>query len=214
MPDGLLPKYWDATTGAVQVEPLVKDFAELATSHQAETERKAALAARKPEDIKFEVKLPDTVKVPLGADGKPLAIGINKDDPRIPVIRDLAIKNGWDQGTVDALVALDAEQQIQNHFAEQARVAAEDKKLGEKAPERKAAIGNWLKGATERGVFTAEESKALSEYAIDAPTITAFEKLIAQANGSVPGNTDTSRQPKPADVPIWERFYPEKQKVG
>jgi hypothetical protein len=192
--------HWDTTASSIKPE-FGAHYVELAAFHKIEAEAKAALAARKPEDIKFEVKLPETIKVPEGMDLK-----INDNDPRVPVIREMAIKRGWDQDTVNELVALDAQQQIAAHAAEQTRIAAEDAKLGATAKDRKAAVGNWLKGMKDRNELSADEYEAVKVYAIDAASVTALEKIIAKAAGSVPGHQPGNPTP-PAQVPQAERWY-------
>jgi len=206
-PDYIPETYWDGTANSIKPE-FGQHYAEVAKFYQTETEKRAALAARKPEDIKFEVKLPDTVKVPEGMELK-----IDAKDPRVPIIREMALKNGWDQDTVNGLVALDAQQKIQAHAAEMERVKAEDAKLGEKAPDRKAAVGNWLKGLKDSAKLTGDEYEAVRIYATDAATVTALEKIMAMANGSIPGNRGDP-PPKPAEVPITDRWYPQKQKAS
>lgn len=199
-PEWLPEPHWDSTANAIKPE-FGQHYAEVSTFHKTETERQATLAARKPEDIKFEVKLPETVKVPDGMDLK-----INENDPRVPVIREMAIKRGWDQDTVNELVALDAQQQIAAHAAEQTRIAAADAKLGANATARKTAVGNWLKGMKDRNELSGEEYEAVRVYATDAETVTALEKIMAKANGSVPGH-QPGNPPQPAQVPQEQRWY-------
>lgn len=181
-PEYVPETYWDGETKAIKPE-FGTHYTELSTFHKTETEKAAALAARKPEDIKFEIKLPDTVKVPDGMDLK-----INDNDPRVPILRELAVKRGLDQDTVNDLVALDAQMQITAHAADIARVAAADAKLGANANDRKAAVGNWLKGMKDRGELDAGEYEAVRIYATDAETVTALEKIMAKAAGTVPGH--------------------------
>ncbi|MCK1585481.1 hypothetical protein IVB03_39495 [Bradyrhizobium sp. 168] len=194
--------YWDPQAGTIKPE-FGAHYAEVAAFHKAQTETQAALAARKPEDIKFEVKLPETVKVPDGMDLK-----INENDPRVPVIREMAIKRGWDQDTVNELVALDAQQQIAAHAAEQTRIAAEDQKLGANSKDRKAAVGNWLKGMKDRNEFSPDEYEAVRVYAVDAAAVTALEKIIAKAAGSVPGHQPGNPPPSQPKT-VAERMYPQ-----
>lgn len=200
-PEWLPESHWDTTGNTIKPE-FGAHYNEVATFHKTETEQRAALAARKPEDIKFEVKLPDTVKVPEGMDLK-----VRPDDPRVPVLREMAIKNGWTQDTVDALVALDAQQQIQMHAAEQARIAAEDQKLGANAAGRKAAVGNWLKGLKDSNKISGDEYEAVRVYATDAASVSALEKIIAMAAGSVPAGGGGTEPAKPAEVPLAQRWY-------
>lgn len=199
-PEWLPESHWDPATSAIKPE-FGQHYAEVSTFHKTETEKQAALAARKPEDIKFEVKLPDTVKVPEGMDLK-----INPDDPRVPVLRDMAIKNGWTQETVDALVALDAQQQIAAHTAEQTRIAAERAKLGPNAAARETAAGNWLKGMKDRGEISAEEYAVGRDYTIDAAGLTFLEKIMAKAAGNVPGHQPGNPQ-NPSPIPQEQRWY-------
>lgn len=188
-PDWLPEAHWDTTANSIKPE-FGAHYGELATFHKTETEKAAALAARKPEDIKFEIVLPETVKVPDG-----MTLKIDEKDPRVPVLRDLAVKHGLSQDVVTSLIALDAQMQIEGHAAEQVRIAAEDQKLGANARDRKAAAGNWLKGMKDRGELTAEEYEASRAYATDAATVTFLEKLMAKAAGTVPGTTPAPPPP-------------------
>jgi len=207
-PEWLPEAHWDTTANSIKPE-FGQHYAEVSAFHQAETEKRNALAARKPEDIKFEIKLPETVKVPDGMD-----LRINDNDPRVPVIREMALKRGWDQDTVNELVALDAQQQIAAHAAEQTRIAEADAKLGANAKGRKEAVGNWLKGMKDRNELSGEEYEAVRVYATDAETVTALEKIMAKANGSVPGH-NPGNPPPPAPVRQADRWYPETaQKVS
>lgn len=189
-PEWLPESHWDTTANTIKPE-FGTHYNEVATFHKTETEKAQALAARKPEDIKFEIVLPETVKVPDG-----MQLKIDDKDPRVPVLRDLAVKHGLSQDVITSLVALDAQMQIEGHAAEQSRIAAEDQKLGANAKDRKAAAGNWLKGMKDRGELTAEEYEASRAYATDASTVTFLEKLMAKASGAVPGNV-----PAPPPVP-------------
>lgn len=191
-PEWLPEAHWDPAASTIKPE-FGAHYAEVTAFHKTETEKAAALAARKPEDIKFEVKLPETVKVPDGMDLK-----INENDPRVPVLRSLAVQHGLSQDVVNSLVALDAEQQIAMHTAEQARIAAADAKLGANAKDRKAAVGNWLKGLKDRNELSGEEYEAVKIYATDAETVTALEKIIAKAAGAVPGHVPANPPAPPA----------------
>lgn len=196
-PDQLPETFWDAQSGAVKPE-FWQHYAQTA----GEAEKIAALKARKPEDIKIEVKLPDTVKVPEGVQLK-----IDEKDPRVPVLRAVAHEFGMPQEAVDKLVSLDAQMKLEAINAETTRLAEEDKKLGANADARKAAVGNWFKGLRDKGDLTAQEHEALVAYATDAAAITALEKIIAKANGSVPSTAGNDRpaqpEPKTAAQRIW-----------
>ena len=81
---------------------------------------------------------------------------------------------------------------------EQTRIAAEDAKLGANASDRKAAVGNWLKGMKDRNELSADEFEAVKVYAVDAAAVTALEKIIAKAAGAVPGHQPPPPAPTPA----------------
>jgi hypothetical protein len=202
-PEWLPEAHWDSAANSIKPD-FGTHYAEVSAFHKTQTEAQAALAARKPEDIKIEVKLPDTIKVPDG-----LQVQINEKDPRVPVLRELALKNNLSQDVINSLVALDAQQQIAAHTAEQIRIAAEDAKLGANAKDRKTAVDNWLKGMKDRSEITADEYEAVRVYAIDATAVTALEKIIAKATGAVPGHTP-GNPPKPADAPMESRWYQQK----
>jgi hypothetical protein len=165
-----------------------KHYSEVATVHKTFTEQQAALAARKPEDIKIEVKLPETVKVPDGMESK-----IDPKDPRVDRMRAMALKNGWSQEQVNDLVAFDAQQKIAEHAAEQTRLTAEKQKLGANGDTRIKAAADWVKG------FTTDPAE-LGEVQVLTATaagVSLLEKLMAKANGSVPG---TGGQPAPSEA--------------
>ena len=199
-PEWLPEDHWDTATSAIKPE-FGKHYAELKAAADADAVRKAQLP-QKPEDYKIEVKLPDTVKVPDG-----MELRINEKDPRVPVIRALAHEQGWTQETVNKLVALDAQMQIEQRTADLAKVAAEDAKLGANAKPRKEAVASFLKGMKDRGELSADEHEAVRVYATDAAAVTALEKLIAKANGSVPGHQPAKPAP-PQPKTFAERLYP------
>lgn len=199
-PAWLPEAHWDTTASAIKPE-FGEHYAQLKSFADAEATRKAQLP-QKAEDYKIEVKLPPEVKIPDG-----MELRINEKDPRVPIIREMALKHGWDQNTVNDLVALDAKMQIEQRTADITRVAAEDAKLGANAQPRKAAVSNYLKGMKDRGEISAEEHDAVRSYATDALTVTALEKLIAKANGSVPGHQQ-GNPPPPQPKTFAERMYP------
>jgi hypothetical protein len=205
-PDYVPETFWDATANAIKPE-FGTHFTEIATFHKTETEKRAALAARKAEDIKFEVKLPETVKVPDG-----MQIKLDDKDARLPLLRDIALKHGLDQDTVNDLVALDAQMKIAEHTQSLETFKAEDAKLGDNAKPRKEAVGAFLKGLKESGAFTAEEYDAIRP--LDAAGVTAFEKLIKKLNGAIGTGGNPPSPPKPGDVPIETKWYGTQQKAS
>jgi hypothetical protein len=59
----------------------------------------------------------------------------------------------------------------------------------------------------DRNEFSNEEYDAVRIYATDAASVSALEKIIAKANGSVPGSGGGNEPPKPAEVPMAQRWY-------
>jgi hypothetical protein len=199
-PEGLPESYFDPQTG---IKPeFGQHYAEIATAHKTFTEQQAALAARKPEDIKFELKLPDTVKLPEG-----LELKINPDDPRIPILRDLALKNGWSQDQVNDLVALDAQQVIASHAAEATRLSAEKQKLGANADDRIKAAASWVKGL--QGV-SAEELAEVQILTATSAGVSLLEKLMSKASGAVPGAGGHEPQTQSTPATVEQRWYGQK----
>lgn len=196
-PEWLPEAHWDAAAG---IKPeFGAHYTEIANAHKTFTEQQAALAARKPEDIKIEVKLPDTVKVPEGMNLK-----IDEKDPRVAAVRDIALKHGLSQEQVNQLVAFDAQQQIAAHAAEQTRLTAEKQKLGANGDDRLNAVSSWVKGITT----DAAEIGEIQVLTATAAGVSLLEKLMAKASGSVPGAVGHQPSPpKPADVPIEQRWY-------
>ena len=204
-PEWLPEAHWDDKSCAIKTEDFGKHYQEISTFYRTETEKRAALAARKADDIKIEVKLPETVKVPEGFN-----VGVDEKDPRIPLIRDLAQKRGLDQDTIGDLVALDAQMKIHAHAEESARIAAEDKKLGEKATDRKAAVASFFKGLKDRGDLSADEFEAVRVYATDAAAVTALEKIMGMVQRAVPGAGGDLPTPPKQELPIEKRWYGQK----
>lgn len=195
-PEWLPENHWDPEKNTIK-----EDFGQHYTNMVQVAERQAALASRKPEDIKFEVKLPPEVKAPDG-----MKLTIDEKDPRIPVLREMAIEHGLDQPVIDKLVAMDAKLKIEQHAAEVARVKAEDAKLGANGNDRKKAISTWADGLKAKGELSPGEYSELQILGATADGVTLIEKLIAKANGSVPG-TQPGRPQTPAQVPQADRWY-------
>jgi hypothetical protein len=204
-PEWLSEAHWDPTASAIKPE-FGQHYAEVEKFYQTETEKRAALAARKPEDIKFEVKLPETVKVPDG-----MEIKIDENDPRLPVLREVAIARSWDQDTVNEIVALDARMKIESHNNEIKRLTAEKATLGANANDRIAAATNWAKGLRDKGDLTAAEFEEIRMTATTAAGVSALEKLIAKSNGNVPGNGgNPPQQHQQTPQPVEKRWYGQK----
>lgn len=204
-PDWLPEPYWDAKAGALNTDEFGKHYGEVASNAAKYAERIAAVPP-KPEDYKAELKLPDGVKLPEGISFDPAK------DPRLPLITKLAHERGWTQDDMNALVAFDAQMHIADHNAQVARVLAEDKKLGEKAVERRAAVTNWVKALADKKEITADEAAAINAEFMDASAITLVEKLIAKITGGVPGHL-TGDPPRQQQAPrlLKDILYPQEK---
>jgi hypothetical protein len=191
-PTWLPETHWDPKLNAINLGALQKDF-----------ETKAALAARKPEDIKFAPKLPDDFKPP---EGMKVKFG-DERDLRVPVLRDIALRHGLPQEAVDEMLIADARFQIAQIQAEGERLANEDKKLGPNHQARKDAVLNWLKAAG----LEPDEAVALAMGVRSAHGVTALEKLMARQIGAVPSTSAGGGGPAPAPAPektLAQRLYP------
>jgi hypothetical protein len=198
-PEFLPAQFWDEKAG-IKTEDFAKHYGELTVAQQKLAERAAAVP-EKPEGYKVELKLPDTVQVPEGVKFDPAK------DPRTPQFLQVAHRLGLDNTQVNELVALDAQIEIEKHVAEVARIAEETKKLGEKGKERIDAAKSWLTAQTGEGkTFTAAEADEIRQMVASAAGVTALEKLMAKANGGIPGHVP-SNGPKPEPTTITQRWY-------
>jgi hypothetical protein len=209
-PEQVPETYWDSTTG---LKPeFFTHYGEVATFHKTETEKRAAIPASPDAYVlEGEINLPETVKVPNGEDGKPLKFAVNKDDPRIPMVRAFAHQFGLPQDAVNSLVALDAQMQIAEINAAAETRAAEQKKLGANFPTRKTAVETFLKGAMT-GDQAAKDAKyhALLPFVGNAAAFEAVEDLIARATATgVPGKgPGDPPPPKVEEKPLVQQLFP------
>lgn len=205
-PAWLPENHWDAEKSTIK-DDFGAHYAELQNFHKSETERQAALKARKPEDIKFD---PAALPQDISEEAKKLGLKVTIDekDPRIPAIRQIAVEAGLDQDVVNKLVAMDAKLKLQQTSAEIARITEEDKKLGANKDTRKQAIATWIDGLKAAKTLSEEEAQELRLTAVTAAGVTALEKIIAKAAGTIPGNQPPAPPPPPAPKSLAERLYP------
>lgn len=198
-PDFLPAEFWDEKAG-IKTDDFAKHYGEVTASAAKLAERAAAVPA-KPEDYKPEIQLPADLQLPEGVKFDPAK------DPRLPTLLKTAHEIGLTNADVNRLITLDAQFALASHAAEQVRLGEETKKLGDKANDRIAAATNWVNGLAAKGDFTADEAAELRMTATTAAGVTALEKLMAKANGGIPGHVQTP----PAAVgekTIAERLYP------
>lgn len=199
-PEWMPESYWDPQANAPKLDEFGKHYGETAAKAAKFDERTAAVPPN-PEGYKIELKLPDTVKVPEGLKFDPAK------DPRTPQFLKIAHGIGLDTNQVNALVALDAELAIADHTAEQTRLAEETKKLGDKATDRIDGVKNWVKALTDKGDLSADEADEVRMIAATAAGVSALEKIIAKASGTVPGHQPQGGDSKPPPQSITERWY-------
>jgi hypothetical protein len=187
-------------TAPPKTDEFAKHYGEVTANAAKYAERLAGIP-EKPEAYKVELKFPDDVKLPEGINFDP------SKDPRLPVLLKTAHEMGLTNAELNRIVALDAQFALDNHAAETARVAEEHKKLGDNAKARIDAASNWLNGQTGDGkTFTAAEAEEIRFMAGSAAGVTALEKLMAKANGTVPGHVP-SGPGKPEPQSIAKRWY-------
>jgi hypothetical protein len=207
MPEGLPPAYWDATAGKVNADAVLKDFI---PQHKRLSEIDARLAAvpEKPEGYKLE--LPTDFAVPQG-----MTVKFDDKDPRVAAARTFAKEHGLGQDAFSKMLAFDAQQKVAEFNAALANIEAEQKKLGEKFPEREKAmttfVSSTLTGTNEQKVA---KHAALQRVLTDAAAFEALEDVINKVGGSrIPG-AGPQDPPKPPEQPLTDRWYGTQQKVS
>ncbi|MCA1831220.1 MAG: hypothetical protein LC750_00470 [Actinobacteria bacterium] len=202
-PEWLPDNFWDAKAGALNTDEFGKHYGEISATAKAAAER-AGTVPDKPDGYKVELQLPKDVVVPEGVKFDPAK------DPRLPAFLKFAHDNKLSNELVNAFVALDAQQALADiksaNEANVARAAEEDKKLGEKAKERRAAAWAWADGLKDKG-FSPAQVNELRLTATSADGVTTIEKLMELLKGSVPGTVDTPA-PKPDQKSHADRIWP------
>lgn len=194
-PEWLPEAHWDGEKGSIKLDDFGKHYAEVAKVYG---EHQARVAALPKDPAGYKLELPAEFKAPEGAQ-----IKFDESDPRVAPLRELALKYELPQQAVSELLAIDAQNVIADAVAEQARVAEEMKKLGDKASERLSALQTALKP-----LLSATEYAALRGMATDAAAIVAIEKLVQSAKGPTIPATVTTDPPKPPPVDPAKRMFP------
>ena len=178
-PDWVPEKFWNPDVG-IRVHEAMKGYAELEGKlrtkkdelrAELETERQKAA----PE--KYELKMPDDIKIPDGMD-----ITLDEADPLAQWFTGLAKNWGMSQDQFNAAIRGYVEQEL----ASMPKVADELAKLGDYATDRIQRVENWLyKSLAE------PEYKALQPWLTDAASVQALEKLMKTSS---PGDFDGDTQ--------------------
>lgn len=194
MPEGLPADFWDADKGEVKLADLTTKFGEL-SAFKAEHDAKATSLPAKPEDYKFE--LPADVKLPDGYEWK-----LDDKDPAFVALRSFAHENRLPQSAVSAILGIEAQRRASELDAQVALVQKEEAALGEKFPERKAAVEDFLRSNLDDRLYEGIRAR------IDAGGAAGFEaveKLIEIANG---GSLPDGGGANPAPKSTAELLYP------
>jgi hypothetical protein len=207
MPDGLPPALWDANAGKVNEPEAIKSVIEL-SKFKSEHDARLAAVPEKPEGYKLE--LPQDFEVPAGA-----KITFDEKDPRMVAARAWAKEAGLDQGQFSKLLTLEAQRTVGEYKAALANIESEQKKLGEKFPERERAltafVSTTLTGTAEQ---KAAKHQALQMVLTSAAAFEALEDIINKTAGSrVPG-AGPQDPPKPPEQPLTDRWYGSQQKAS
>ncbi|MGL4297114.1 MAG: hypothetical protein ACRCTG_15485 [Aestuariivirga sp.] len=181
MPDGLEPAFWDAEKGEVKWGDLSKEVAALRTA-KAEWENAKSVVPENPD--KYEFKLPEGFQAPEG-------MQLNPDDPRLPLVRKLAHEANLSQKQFEALIRMDAEVKAAEVAQFNARMKAEQEKLGpDGGKARVEAVTRGLVGQVGQ-----EMAKHLVPMMVGAVQVQAFEQLLSKLSaqgtataGYTPGN--------------------------
>jgi hypothetical protein len=196
MPEGFPAQFWDDKSGAPKMPDFVASYNELVTAKTAHEEKLKTLPKTADE---YKITLPEDFKVPEGFERSEL---IDEKDPRIPGLRELAIKYQLPQEAVAEFIALDAQTQIaafQNHDA---LLQAEMKKLGENGKERVSAMQDFLQK------HVPAQYEAMRPFIADAEAFAGLEALITKITSqtNVPG-AQPPQANKPATLPVEARWY-------
>lgn len=207
MPEGLPPALWDAANGKVNEGEAVKSVIEL-SKFKSEYDTRMAAVPEKPEGYKLE--LPADFAVPQG-----MTVKFDEKDPRVAAARTFAKEHGLGQDAFSKMLAFDAQQKVAEFNAALANIESEQKKLGEKFPEREKAltafVASTLTGTTEQKTA---KHKALQMVLTSADAFEALEDIINKTAGSrVPG-AGPQDPPKPPEQPLTDRWYGAQQKVS
>lgn len=187
-PEGLPDQFWDATANAVKLPDLLKEFGAADAFRKTETER---LSKRPEAADKYELKLPETMKLPDG-----VTFEIDPASPLAAEFRAVAHAAGLDQPTMEKLIGLYADEQLglsERHVkAEEERVRGEVAKLGEHSQARIDAVKAYLGGK-----YSKDEAAALLGAGTTAAGIIALEKLIEASGGPKLATGPASSEPVP-----------------
>jgi hypothetical protein len=172
---------WDGDKGFKK-----QDFDDLVAF---KAERISADASRPESADAYEVKLPETFKLPDHIqleDGQQI---VNPDDPRIVELRKIAHGKGWSQQDFQDVLALGVSMDIAADEQRVTSLKVEADKLGSRSKERIEAVTSWVDAKLGKELGT-----ELKGMLFTAKQVQAFERLMSLYRGDVPGTPGAGRE--------------------
>lgn len=176
-PDYIPETFWKADAGQPDLEGLAKGYSELAAF---KAEQDARLTGLPEAPDKYALTLPDDFKLPDG-----MKFDFPADSPLVKAVQQFAFDNKLPANAVQSLTRAHVEATLAELDAAQKSIQEAHGRLGDKAADRIGAVENFAKANLGK-----EEADALVEAlhtGYGDRIVTAMEKLIASANGVVPG---------------------------
>lgn len=194
-PEGLDDAFWDAATGTVKTDDVIKSLSELKS---AEAER-AKTIGTKPEDYQFTVD--PSLK---GPDGNPIKI----DEASAQALREFAVANKLPIPVANQVLNMAAKRDLERFQAETASfnavVTAEKAKLGADADKRIGALSTAMKAR-----FGDKAIPFINLSSMSAVAVEVLEDIVRTTgapayNGGSGGGTQT---PDMASMSVEERLH-------
>jgi hypothetical protein len=196
-PEWLPETLWDGEKGFKQ-----QDFDDLVAF---KAERVSAEASRPETADAYEVKLPETFKLPEHVKLEEGQQIIDADDPRVSELRKIAHEKGWSQQDFQDVLALGVNMDIAAADRGAESLKAEAAKLGSRSKERIEAVTSWVDAKVGP-----ELGNALKGMLFTAKHIEAFEKLMSVNRGDVPGTPGAGRDTGKREISDedWDKMSP------
>lgn len=158
--------FWDAESKAVKAEDFAKHLDILAAT-QAEVEARKAAVPESPD--KYALALPEGIELPEG-------MGLDENDPRLPLAREFAHEAGLSQEQFSKMVALDLKREMASAEMVETLKQKEVAKLGDNSTVRIDATTKFI----EANAKTPEQAAAVKNMLISADSIEFFENIVTK----------------------------------
>lgn len=177
LPEGLAEAFWDAEKNEVKLSDLITSHSDLS---KFKTETEAKFANRPESADKYELRIPDSFKLPEGVDFE-----FDESSPLVEKARAIAFEAGWGQEGFDQLVSAYMQEKVASFQNDETMIEetyqAELAKLGERGKERIDAADTFLKGTLPENQYN-----AIKRVATTADGIAAIEALMALSKDKAP----------------------------